>query len=366
MSRTGAPISLLNVIKYIRRQKGAHVSVLALSGGVLADEFEAVADEIFYYNSKKSFTDKIINRIIKIDKRLSEVIQSHKKRAFNIVLANTIVSAPILNHLLENISLKSILWIHEHDYSINHFYPNLINSSIIHRVDKVLAVSEYSKKLLVDKYNFNSDSIEIVGECIEVLSHKQNHEYGVPPIFERNFRYVGGCGLTSWRKGIDLFIQLALYTQVNYPEENIKFIWIGEITHGTKLMLDYELPRLELKNIIFTGQVSNPADYLNQLSVFTLTSREDPFPLVAIEAAALSKPIICFDESGGMVEFVNKGAGIVVPYTDVKQMSDSIIQLLENTVLRNRIGYRAKQLAFEFEGDKPAIHIWKIMNQTTA
>jgi glycosyltransferase involved in cell wall biosynthesis len=128
-------------------------------------------------------------------------------------------------------------------------------------------------------------------------------------------------------------------------------------------MLDYELPRLELKNIIFTGQVSNPADYLNQISVFALTSREDPFPLVALEAAALSKPIICFNESGGMVEFVNNGAGIVVPYIDVKQMGDSIIQILESTELRNRFGHRAKELAYEYEGEKPAKHIWNIINQ---
>ena len=106
MSRTGAPISLVNVIKHIRQIGGIHISILALAGGVLEKEFEAVSDELFYYRSKKTFIDKVYNRVMKKDIRLALIIQSHKKHAFDVKLNNTVIAAPILIFLLKSVSPK--------------------------------------------------------------------------------------------------------------------------------------------------------------------------------------------------------------------------------------------------------------------
>jgi len=80
---------------------------------------------------------------------------------------------------------------------------------------------------------------------------------------------------------------------------------------------------------------------------FCLTSREDPFPLVVLEAASLEKPVLCFAEAGGPPEFVENHCGFVLPYLDVAAMSARIVELIENPSLRDELGRRARAKVLE-------------------
>jgi hypothetical protein len=81
--------------------------------------------------------------------------------------------------------------------------------------------------------------------------------------------------------------------------------------------------------------------------LFCLVSREDPFPLVVLEAAALGKPTVCFQQAGGTPEFCALGGGIAVPYLDVDAMAAVLIELIEGESRRSELGQRAAQLARE-------------------
>jgi glycosyltransferase involved in cell wall biosynthesis len=103
--------------------------------------------------------------------------------------------------------------------------------------------------------------------------------------------------------------------------------------------LQYDLNRLGLADRVhFVGARPNPQDYLAVFDVFTLVSREDPFPLVSLEAASLGKPVVCFAGSGGAPEFVESDSGFVVPYLDLEGMADRCVELLRSPELRARLG----------------------------
>jgi glycosyltransferase involved in cell wall biosynthesis len=74
-----------------------------------------------------------------------------------------------------------------------------------------------------------------------------------------------------------------------------------------------------------------------------LTSREDPYPLVCLEAAALEKPIVCFAGAGGMPEFVENDCGFVVPYLDIAAMADRVTFLLNSPERRLAMGVVARR-----------------------
>jgi glycosyltransferase involved in cell wall biosynthesis len=93
--------------------------------------------------------------------------------------------------------------------------------------------------------------------------------------------------------------------------------------------------------VSFIGTRCNPVDYFAAFDVFLLPSREDPFPLVCLEAAAVSNPIICFDNAGGMPEFVGDDCGAVVPYLDLNAMARATIAILDSPVRRSAMGRRA-------------------------
>ena len=93
------------------------------------------------------------------------------------------------------------------------------------------------------------------------------------------------------------------------------------------------------RHIPSTADVS---DYYCAMDVFALTSREDPFPLVMLEAGMHGLPTICFSSSGGGPEFVANDAGLVVPYLDVKEFSQALNALQASPELRTRLGQGAQ------------------------
>jgi glycosyltransferase involved in cell wall biosynthesis len=92
------------------------------------------------------------------------------------------------------------------------------------------------------------------------------------------------------------------------------------------------------ERVKLTGPSDRPTELLGAMDVFALTSREDPFPLVMLEAAAAGLPIVCFEGSGGAPEFVVPDAGNVVGYLDVAGMADVVASLLQRADEREQLG----------------------------
>jgi glycosyltransferase involved in cell wall biosynthesis len=83
--------------------------------------------------------------------------------------------------------------------------------------------------------------------------------------------------------------------------------------------------------------------YYDASDIFLLTSREDPFPLVMLEAASRSLPIVCFANSGGAPEFVEKDAGLIVPDFNTDKMAEEVMRLLSLPELRSSMGKAGQQ-----------------------
>ena len=104
------------------------------------------------------------------------------------------------------------------------------------------------------------------------------------------------CGVAVPRKGPDIFWEVAKAL----PEYD--FVWIGSWddddyvrNNNNALSLNEQEP---LGNLYWTNSLTNPYTALNQIDLFTLTSREDPNPLVVLEAIALDKPAVTFTKTG--------------------------------------------------------------------
>jgi glycosyltransferase involved in cell wall biosynthesis len=166
-------------------------------------------------------------------------------------------------------------------------------------------------------------------------------ELGIP----EDSRIVGGCGTVDWRKGSDLFLQLAIAIRARTPTFPVHLLWLGAKPPGDGFYgLQHDLDHAGLtKCVHFIGSRSNPLDYIAAFDVLTLVSREDPFPLVIMEAATAGVPTICFENAGGGREFVEEDAGCVVPYLDIGAMADCVLKLLETDDLLVRLGQRAQE-----------------------
>ncbi|QRR02985.1 glycosyltransferase [Dyadobacter sandarakinus] len=136
-------------------------------------------------------------------------------------------------------------------------------------------------------------------------------------IAESDFVWVLS-GMTSERKGFDMLPDIA--QELNDPR--VHLIWVGaRIDDGLVYYTEQRCRnQASATRVHLVGkQKEDYYHYLHAGNGFLLTSRQDPFPLVMIEAALLGKPIVSFP-SGGVSEFVEDGMGIVTEEISIKQL----------------------------------------------
>jgi glycosyltransferase involved in cell wall biosynthesis len=362
-SRTGAPMILLHLIRWLKKNTTIKIYCLFLDGGDMLKDFEDLSS-VFLWNPyliKKRISHRLYSKIT------GRVINTTfppdlSKVNFDAVFANTVASTTVLPHVKKVFKCPILLHVHENEYTIKNFYPNSLNKEITSIVDHYIAVSESTQKNLVDHYSIDLKKINLVHEFINL---KQSRSVNITSseIKKRlnitDEFVIGGAGLTSWRKGVDLFLQTAAKLNADYPKK-YKFVWVGSIILDFNTKLSYEMERLGLneRDIIFTGQVEDPQNYLQVFDLFFLSSREDPFPLVCLEAAALKKPIICFDKAGGMPELVSGQNGATIKYGDIQLACDKIVELSTNSSLLRNMGEQISQEVQKFD---VAIQVPKIL-----
>ncbi len=371
-SRTGAPMVLLHLLQWLKGNSQIQFSVLLKKGGEMEKEFQALAPTYFWeqliqpvdrvvpivYPQKSSLKRRISSfikgtpnpPIRKIKERPLESFVADSN--FDLIYANSVASADIIIALRAMIDIPVICHIHELEFAIKHACGEFLLKQANTYISKYIAVAESVKQNLVSNHNLDPAQIELVYEFIPAKSYYNKYK-GKPKAdlrkalgFSENAFIVCSSGTIDWRKGTDLFVQLARQV-IKQSTQEIVFIWIGANCPEVELdKIHYDINKLELENqILLIGQKTNATDYLAISDVFALMSREDPFPLVCLESASMGIPIVCFSNSGGMPEFVNNDSGILIPYLDVPAMAQSVISLMEDPEKTKKLGEAAAQKA---------------------
>jgi glycosyltransferase involved in cell wall biosynthesis len=140
-------------------------------------------------------------------------------------------------------------------------------------------------------------------------------------------RIVLGVGHADHRKGIDLFIEAGL--RVLDRDEDVRFVWVGR---QEPAVCEPALARLrrsgKFDSFRFLPPIRDPYAFFAGADVYAMTSREDPFPSVVLEALDAALPVVGFEGAGGFVDLLKRGCGVVVPIGDVRAMADEILRLL--------------------------------------
>ena len=153
---------------------------------------------------------------------------------------------------------------------------------------------------------------------------------------------VFGCGTTDWRKGPDLFFEIARLACSR--DARLKFVWIGG--DPDPFMEKARSAGLEGR-VLFVGNRRESRRYYYVGHIFLLSSREDPCPLVALEAANAGLPVVCFAGAGDIPGFVGEECGAVVPYEDVDAAAQAVLRLAGDAELRRTQGAAGRKRAIE-------------------
>ena len=171
---------------------------------------------------------------------------------------------------------------------------------------------------------------------------------------------VIGLGNLDHRKGMDLFVATATTLMHRQPSRNFRFVWVGDSRHfvGSRVgvALEEQIARSGLgERLVFMPPVDDLSSVYEHADALFLSSRLDPLPNVAIEAALNGIPVVCFRSGTGLAEFLETDpdtARLVVPYMDLHAAADVLIGLIDDNTAYCRASEaieRVSRNAFDFD-----------------
>jgi glycosyltransferase involved in cell wall biosynthesis len=340
----GGQVLLLSLIKWISNNTGIVVKVILLNGGTLIDQYKEIGPTLIWNDIVHQYPDK--------EKR-KEILHEFVGHT-DLIYGNTVLAATIYDDL-EFLKVPYITHVHELEKSIKMYFDKSIIDKMHLYTNGYIAGSKPVKKNLISNHHGAEKKIILINDFIE----SRTIDFDIPKkeirkkigLIEQGLIIVG-CGTMYWRKGVDLFIDTAIILKKK-GISNFHFYWIGEN------IWDLDRASLELcswnsllqkiqdngvsDHIFFLGVKENFFEYIHAADVFYLPSREDPFPLVCLEAAQFKIPVICFKDAGGMVDFIENDAGFVVPYEDINAAAEKIIYIEKYPDVSKRLGVKGRK-----------------------
>lgn len=326
-SRTGAPILLLEVAQLLKQALGVRCMFLLRVGGDLEAEFAAVGPT------------RVLQDPEHVDAAL---LRELARQNIGLIYSNTATNGKVQRDL-KQLNRPILCHMHELGHSVERHFGGENLRAVLATTDLFLAGSGAVATYLRDQRKVPPETVTVAYPFVKVDDSLARVKASrAPKLMPEHGLVVGACGTVGWRKGTDLFLQLA-HQVLQRTNEPVHFVWVGgPITHGEFAQLHYDAVQMGIRDrLVFPGAVDDHLAYLARFDIFVLPSREDPFPLVALDAASLGIPVVCFDKAGGTPELVESDAGVVVPYLDINRMADAVLELAANPARREQLGAAA-------------------------
>jgi glycosyltransferase involved in cell wall biosynthesis len=334
---SGAQLLSLNIIKVLHEKFKLDVHFLLKKGGKLEKEFEKYATVYNLENDYNSLDDQV-----KLIKYLHGIGAEQ-------AICNSVVSGDILS-LLNKQGFYTISLIHELPKLIKQHGLESNANLIAEHADRVIFPSNYVKDKFLTLAKIKTSKVLVSPQGLYQTNKYQDealkakHELREKLNIDVNAKIILGSGYGDHRKGVDIFVDVAL--RVTKERADTYFIWTGDL-HPE--MAEYINSNFDLNNsnIIFIPAQPDISLYYTGADIYLMTSREDPFPSVVMEAMNAEVPVVGFEDAGGFIDIVTPETGLLVPFEDANLMTKSVLRLLGDEEQRQKLGKASAKLIKE-------------------
>ncbi|MEO8116331.1 MAG: glycosyltransferase [Bacteroidota bacterium] len=359
-SLTGAPVMLLHLLKFICENDLWEIHILLNRGGPLEGSFKSMGDTVTL--KQESYTkekNKLKKGVMKMRMTFKKLKISRSSTAYDFVFNNTIANGSLVR-IFHKKNIPVISYIHELENVISYFNKNgqaqktFLYSSLFIAPSNIVRENLLQNhqippgKICTLNYYFPGYETDLPEQDKKNLTALFVKKYNIP---ENKF-LVFGMGTADVRKGFDYFIEICAI--VTKRETSIHFVWLGNFTDTffEKDMKNIIKDKSLEQKMTVTGKVPFDKNNLIPANIFALTSREDPYPLVVLDAAFLQVPSIAFDGAGGAPEFIQNDAGWLIEGFSLTKFAEKIIHLKNNSAEIDMAGKNALQKAKLLHGNK--------------
>lgn len=203
--------------------------------------------------------------------------------------------------------------------------------------DRIIAVSQHTKNVIVKEYGVPEDKIEVVHNSIDIsvysnISSDNAYKYLVK-MKSQGYRVVSNVGRLTVQKNLYNLMQAAKLVVDKTPKTIFLIVGSGE-QYLELLELAAELGIS--KNVIFTDfqRGKNLRDAFSVADLFVMPSVSEPFGLTPLEAIGYGTPALVSKQSGVAEVITNC---LKVDFWDIKEMANQISAVVRNDSLRDEL-----------------------------
>jgi len=330
----GAQFLALNIAQTLKEYFNYEIEILLCGEGGLIPEFEKVG---------------VTHHLYKLSVEQQEVLLTQLyQNGFTKAIANTSVVGNLVEQL-HNKSFEVLSLIHEMEAVIKQYGLEGSIDKIAKFAQTIIFPSEIVKQDFQKFVELNDNKTFLMPQGLfrknkykyqkNVAREKLLQELQIP----HNSKIILNLAYGDYRKGIDIFVETGI--KAIQKNKDLHFLWVGhyqdELVNPLKEMIkanNYE------RNFHFVGLQKDIEHYYAGSDIFYLTSREDPFPSVVLDAMNVGLPILAFKGAGGFEDVLSQGCGILVEKENFEEIYSTINSLLTNHELYNTIAQKSMEM----------------------
>lgn len=147
---------------------------------------------------------------------------------------------------------------------------------------------------------------------------------------------------------------IRIFADINMPDWKLVIVGDDALKQHNKQKLEHLIKQLNFEDRITLAGVQNNVDeYYLRCKIFVLTSSSEGFPNVIGEAMAAGLPVVAFDCIAGPSEMITDNIdGFLIPLFDYRLLKDKLIQLMNDPILSEAMGEKARSSIQRFSSDK--------------
>ncbi|PNX49764.1 MAG: hypothetical protein BV457_00590 [Thermoplasmata archaeon M9B1D] len=283
--------------------------------------------------------------------RYNDLVVSRVKGDYDMIHCHDWLTMKAGVTLKEKMNIPLVLTVHSTEFDRSGWLnPNQwfidIERNGMEKANQIIAVSNFTKKVIVDKYRINPEKISVVHNAVYPISEGKKQ------------KIVLFLGRLTLQKGPEFFLKSAKKV-LEY--ENCKFVVAG-IGDMLPELIEKAVDMGIADKIIFTGRLSDEeVKHIYQIaSVYVMPSVSEPFGITALEAISAGTTTIASKTAGFSEAFKNC---LKVDFWDTDEMANKIISILRYEPLRKTLSENGKKEINLFTWDNVAKKTLKVYRE---
>jgi len=245
--------------------------------------------------------------------------------------------------LKEKLGIPLVISVHSTEYDRSGWIcPNdwfiKIEREGMDKADHIIAVSHFTKGVIVDKYGINPDKISVVHNAVYPIGEGEKQEI------------VLFLGRLTIQKGAEFFLRAAKKVLEYEPDSRFVVAGMGDMLPR---LINQAVDMGISSKVIFTGLLTEEeVKHIYRISnVYVMPSVSEPFGITALEAVSAGTPTIASKTAGFSEAFQNC---LRVDFWDTDEMANKIISLLRYDPLHKTLAMEGKRELDLFTWDRVA------------